>query len=162
MITASEFSKRLKNAREKAGMKQKDLAELAGISPQTISTYEAGKVPTLQNAAKLAETLHTSLDELIGLSAASTSDLKTVADVILSLEKVFSVMICNIEARSDQLHITLFDSDLAVFYEKREKMRRLVSEGTIDIDLYSSWFSGELEKLKNTDIDPLEYLPFDF
>lgn len=56
------FSKRLAEARTFAGLKQKELAELAGITPALISRYESGKAsPRAETRKKLAEILNVNL-----------------------------------------------------------------------------------------------------
>jgi transcriptional regulator with XRE-family HTH domain len=53
-----ERGRRLRKARLDAGLLQEDLAELAGVSRTSISTYErGGRVPQPENAAKLANVL---------------------------------------------------------------------------------------------------------
>lgn len=70
MINYSVFAQNLKEAREKAGLKQNELAEKVGITPTTISAYEKSKIkPSLENAAAIAEELKVSLDWLCGISA---------------------------------------------------------------------------------------------
>lgn len=66
------FAKRLKEARLRAGLKQSDLAEKAGITAASISAYESadgtkGKNPSLENAKAIAGVLGISLDWLCGL-----------------------------------------------------------------------------------------------
>ena len=65
------FAKRLKEARTAAGLTQGELSKTAGVTAATISAYESadgtkGKNPSLDNALKLAQALHISLDWLCG------------------------------------------------------------------------------------------------
>lgn len=65
------FAKRLKEARTAAGLTQSELSKVAGVTAATISAYESadgtkGKNPSLDNALKLAQALHESLDWLCG------------------------------------------------------------------------------------------------
>lgn len=58
----------LKAARQKAGLKQKDLADQLNLSPKTISNYEAGtRDPDLNTLIKLAHILNVTIDYLVGL-----------------------------------------------------------------------------------------------
>lgn len=63
---AQEFGERLRAARDRRGLTQKQLAEEAEMHPPRISNYENGDVlPELEGAAKLAAVLDVSLDELV-------------------------------------------------------------------------------------------------
>ena len=70
------FAERMKQSRERKGMKQNELAKAVNVTPTTISSYEKadtegnGKKPTLENAQAIAETLGVSLDWLCGMSDA--------------------------------------------------------------------------------------------
>lgn len=55
----------IKNSRKNAGLKQSQLAELAGISEKHLSKIETGKnYPSLDNFLKIIEVLNISLNEL--------------------------------------------------------------------------------------------------
>ena len=61
-----EIGLRIKTAREKAGLKQHELAELIDVCPQTISAMECGRYrPKYENLIKLCEALHVSCDYII-------------------------------------------------------------------------------------------------
>lgn len=63
-----EFAKRLQEFRMRAGLSQSGLAEKSGVSVRTLQEYEQGKmVPSIDKAAKLAQALGVSLDELAGI-----------------------------------------------------------------------------------------------
>lgn len=72
----TKFAERMKQSRERKGMKQNELAKAINVTPTTISSYEKadtegnGKKPTLENAQAIAETLGVSLDWLCGMSDA--------------------------------------------------------------------------------------------
>lgn len=59
------FAQRMKQSRERKGMKQNELAKAVKVTPTTISSYEKadtegnGKKPTLENAQAIAETSRT-------------------------------------------------------------------------------------------------------
>lgn len=47
-------------------MTQKDIAEILGVEPATISKYEAGTIePNIESLKRLAETFNITVDELI-------------------------------------------------------------------------------------------------
>jgi transcriptional regulator with XRE-family HTH domain len=58
----------LKRLREAAGMTQAALAEAAGVPLRTYQTWEQGvRTPLIDAAAKVAQALDVSLDELAGI-----------------------------------------------------------------------------------------------
>ena len=63
-----EFSERLQDARQKAGLKQSDLARKVGIAPTTIANYEQGRSdPQIPMLIRLCNVLNCSANELLGL-----------------------------------------------------------------------------------------------
>ena len=57
----------IKNAREKAGLSQKELAKKMGVTPQTLSMYEKNRRnPKLSTIRKFAEAIGVTLSEIIG------------------------------------------------------------------------------------------------
>lgn len=65
---AFDFGLRLQKLRKLKKLSQKDLGARIGVSKGTIYRYESNtQEPTLENAVKLALTLGTSLDYLVGL-----------------------------------------------------------------------------------------------
>ena len=152
MFDSKEFGVKVKSARELKNMKQSELAEKMGVSVQTISAYETGKkIPPLDNAAKICEELNISLDDLLGIPPVEKTQpvVKTLRDLVNMLETAAEAMRANpqsdIENHTCWLWIT--DPRISAYYEKKEKMLRLLNDETINDDLYSSWYWGEMEKL---------------
>ncbi len=57
---------KIKEYRELNKMTQKDIAEILGVEPATISKYEAGTIePSIESLKRLAETFNVTVDELI-------------------------------------------------------------------------------------------------
>lgn len=57
---------KIKEYRELNKMTQKDIAEILGVEPATISKYEAGTIePNIESLKKLSETFNITVDELI-------------------------------------------------------------------------------------------------
>jgi len=66
---SSLIGKRIKYLREKRGMSQTKLANLAKIGKSTLSEYEAGKAnPTADVVKRIAKVLNVSADYLLGIS----------------------------------------------------------------------------------------------
>ena len=60
------FPENVKMYRERAGLSQKELAEMVGVGQQMIAKYEEGsKIPNVFNAVQLAKALHTTCEILI-------------------------------------------------------------------------------------------------
>ncbi len=63
------FNENLKNARERKGMSQKDVAEEIGVAKSTYSLYESGnREPNVKTIKKIADALNVSADDLLGLN----------------------------------------------------------------------------------------------
>lgn len=64
---AQTFSKRLKALREEKGMDQTALAEVSGVSLNSIARYETGRnIPRADVLVSLANSLECSVDVLLG------------------------------------------------------------------------------------------------
>ncbi len=63
---------RLQQARQQAGLTQQELCQQAGLSYSTLAKIERGaiKAPSIFTIRSIAEALHISLDELVGLESA--------------------------------------------------------------------------------------------
>lgn len=63
-----KFNENLKNAREKRGMSQREVAESIGVASSTYSLYESGnREPNLPTIRKIADILNVSANNLLGL-----------------------------------------------------------------------------------------------
>lgn len=58
---------RIKEIREEQGIKQKELAAMIGIAPNTLSQYESGKrEPDIETVKRMAVALNVTVDSLLG------------------------------------------------------------------------------------------------
>ncbi len=63
-----KFNENLKNARERRGMSQREVAELIGVANSTYSLYESGsREPNLPTIKKIADILNVSANDLLGM-----------------------------------------------------------------------------------------------
>ena len=70
---------RIKEARLVAGLTQKEVSELVGVSPHAVWSWEAGKmVPTPDHLLELAYHCETSTDRLLGREVVEAEVLKEV------------------------------------------------------------------------------------
>ena len=72
MIDMKAVGLRILVARRQQGLRQGEVAKLAGISARHMSQIETGKRPGVQavTMAKIAQVLHVSVDYLLGLTKA--------------------------------------------------------------------------------------------
>ncbi len=90
---------RIKEARLKAGLTQRQVSEMVGVSPHAVWSWEAGKMkPTPEHLLKLAYQCETSTDWLLGRDVVDAEILKE-ADVSfrnaiegLPMEDIESIM----------------------------------------------------------------------
>ncbi|KPF53729.1 hypothetical protein IP65_11900 [Novosphingobium sp. AAP1] len=67
----SIFATRLREAREKQGLSQAELAQRAELQPSAIAHFEANRrKPSFENVRRLAKALDVSSDYLLGVQAA--------------------------------------------------------------------------------------------
>lgn len=59
------FGDRLKELREDAGLSQRQLAKITGVSNAAISRWESGRIPTHKYLRKLSDALGVPISELI-------------------------------------------------------------------------------------------------
>lgn len=76
---------RLRQLREERDIKQVTAAADLHISRATLSNYESGLMPSIENAIALAQYYHVSLDYIVGLSAERSANTGTLASSFLTL-----------------------------------------------------------------------------
>jgi transcriptional regulator with XRE-family HTH domain len=59
------FSRRLRHARDAAGLTQDELADRAGVARNTLSRIERGEDTSLSTAGRLARALHVPLEQML-------------------------------------------------------------------------------------------------
>lgn len=101
------FAKRLTELRESKNISQQELAEVLGITRQSISLYEkAERNINIELLTKIAKYFNVSADYLLGISDVSSSDIDDKAicenlgikeETLLSLKEL-NELSCNIEA----------------------------------------------------------------
>ena len=104
------FSKRLKEARVKAGLTQNELSKISNVTAATISTYESEgniKTPALDKVMNIAETLNISLDWLCG---------KNVENKDMDFQKVMDafILVCSLDAAKIRLD-KLYDDEGSIY-----------------------------------------------
>lgn len=79
---------RLRQLREEKDLKQTTVASDLGVSRTTLSNYEAGMRPSIENAIALAKYYHVSLDYIIGLSAERNATEGAVTNSFATLQNL--------------------------------------------------------------------------
>ncbi|MCM1335187.1 MAG: helix-turn-helix domain-containing protein [Bacteroides sp.] len=134
------FAQRLKEAREKRGMRRNALALAVNVTPNTISAYEKsdtegnGKKPTLENARAIAQTLCVSLDWLCGLSdkeETSYTDF-TAREYLKSLVVILLEMSTNQKELCNGLNIRALE-----FVKKISDLISVYRAGSLSEDLFT-------------------------
>ena len=164
------FSKRLKDARETAKLKQSELAKKSGVTSATISAYENiknGKTtnPSLENICKLAGTLNVSLDWLCGMEEKKhiNEDNSVLLNSIMSIFNTFDSQACedtifnystSVREECYLLKIVI-TYDLYDFLNEYQKIKAL--EDTKDLvtaEMIKTLKNSLIEKYKNKLITP--------
>ncbi len=64
-----EYGKRIKDARNKSGLTQKQLGERLGVSESAVAQYESGqRVPKVDTLQRIADALNIPLANLLGIA----------------------------------------------------------------------------------------------
>lgn len=195
MYHCQEFGRNMKRIREEKGLKQNELARLADISPQQISKYENAKnstMPSIDVAAKIAEALEVTIDELCGAMRNSNRGIKleTYADAIEYIGKLVHFFDCRANVVDVPLHyldyyeepigidpngeyitkdvtsdigamIVVADHRIGLFIKQWNSIKKLIDDGTIDVETATTWYSGALSKLQGALLYP-RHIPFSF
>lgn len=176
------FGKNLRAKRMEKGLKQKELAQMTGIAPQTLSGYEGrGILPPLENAAKLAQALGVSLDWLTGLAAeektGSGKQMKTKGDAardIVALLSVAEVSLSYVEfqpiygdeqhrvfGKAERVPGIVFNGSMKEFAEALIKFQELQGRDLLPPGLAATAIDGLCQKLDSEAAsDYEESLPF--
>ena len=163
MTELTMFAKRLKEIREKRGLKQVELARILNVSPQTVSAYEkaeiatkAGKNPTLESAIDIAKRLGVSLDWLCGIeNQESIRNNKTYGDALRDLILISKMSGNYFDTNRFYLHedskeyceypsLVIGNETLEKFISKWKKVKELLDNKTIDEDLFQPWLDKQL------------------
>lgn len=76
-----DFGSRLRKLRLQAGMTQRQLADLAGVTKSVISYYElCERAPSPEVLVKLAGIFHVTTDHLLGVEKSATLDISGLCE----------------------------------------------------------------------------------
>ena len=156
--------------RAKRGLSQKELADMFGISRQTINFYETGeRSPTIENLVKIAKKLEVSTDYLLRLTNIASGDVDYMAiQKRLGLSKG-AIDLLSVYAKAQEKKPSAHDSvrqkvlnallDSDYFIEILEKLTHSVTstKNKVHIDkLYNNLLADTLYNSLNTEDEPAE------
>lgn len=162
------FDDRLRNARQRLGYTQRQVAEKAQINIASYSAYENDKsIPPLDIALRIADALQVSLEALCGKKKPSDK-LKTLGDVarcIASLDTRDDSCGVKTDVRCDPydgdhcyVSIELENEDLFKFFEKRNRLLQMVKRDDNDlIEMFDTWQNSEFKRLDALGNDDLPF-----
>ena len=83
---------RIREARKRKSLTQKELGEILGVTQATAQQYESGKrKPKIETLKRIAKALGVPLAELRGMSDLSDQEISTTVDALLSDFKNLSI-----------------------------------------------------------------------
>lgn len=90
-MTAKNLGKKIRQARLEFGLTQGDLAYRVGVSTQSISAFESGRIrPAMKHVAKIAQFTHKPLHFFTGQKVLEVLD--RVEKVIVELQSIQQVL----------------------------------------------------------------------
>lgn len=140
------FAERMKQARTKAGVKQKELADMVHVTPTTISAYEKadtngnGKKPTLENAQKIANALGVSLDWMCGNDQSAQKSITdfSLQDYLKSIAIVLYEMsnTNNYHQNTQRATICIENGKIAYFCKQVSDLLVVYRNGVLTDEMY--------------------------
>ncbi|MGN0011723.1 MAG: helix-turn-helix domain-containing protein [Candidatus Bruticola sp.] len=86
VFNMDNISKRIKNARKQAGLKQADMAEKVGVSVTSVSLWENGKqVPDFEKIKKIAQVTGLSIDYFSDETPSTSNSCNSDEDFVLEV-----------------------------------------------------------------------------
>lgn len=159
------LASRLKELRESLVMSQTVFADSIELNQQTYSLYERGKRTPIDVVVKIAEKYNISTDWLLGISDNPKDNLplNTCSDIFKILLKLAALNGVWIDdgfyklkenynrsydnAFSEAMMLCFNDSTINSALQGWQKMKNLLSAGTIDQEVYDLWVEKTLKQL---------------
>lgn len=150
MFDMSLFSERLKAARQQKGISQAELAQAVGVTAATISSYENSKnakIPALDKAYAMAETLDVGLDRLCGYENEDAVDARKILSTF-----VFLLSHLKLDIFTEGLpafSITGYDKEIGEFLKEYQKIQPVLEDENIPEYLKNGLLETLYSKFKN-------------
>ena len=134
--TNNTIAYRLRQARKAKKLTQDELAELCGISRQTIFEYEKGiYIPKLDNAGKLSLALGISLDYICFGIPSDSNYSQTYKNLMTSFLHLCNAKIFDIKFSDNLISISTTDPNFISFYIKLNNVFSL--EDSLTVETYN-------------------------
>ena len=126
------LGEKINRLRKKQGLSQEELAELIGVTRQTISNWELGSTfPDPEQLKLLSKTFHISIDELLGndikeVLVERVSNTEKLAGIMIKILKVFGFILVG---------LFLIDIVALIIYASTGNLHNVESSATITCQL---------------------------
>ncbi len=159
----------LNKLRNKAGLKQLDLAEMSKVSSKRISDYETGRIDftnmTISTAFKLSQALSTTIDELVTAESQPISWKYGIFEASTAISVPGGRDIQSFRLVGDDLWRVVerdenIDKPISVFETKDEALKALENYESQEL-IYDSYISGKIIEYKVVFVSELELLDDD-
>ncbi len=159
------LGKNLKEAREKAGYSQSDVAEKLNISRQAVSRWENGwSYPDVENLVILSQMYKISLDDLLENSSTEKitdeTEAKHYSDILMKVEHLFIVAIALLSCLAPVIGLFLSIGIIVYCYAKKINLNTICwiilvfcviinisnAYAVISVEI-PNWGRGNIEKL---------------
>lgn len=150
------FADRLREARQRAGISQAELSRRTGIASATLSSYEKGKMPPIDKAFQIAETLNVSLDWLCGSDSETllNSDSPDPEKIMQALLIVLSVdgLCCDDTTNYEYIEsIIINNPTVEAFLHEYLKIKVILDNPDYEKYLKDGLLKTVIEKFKKQD-----------
>lgn len=148
----------LKEIRNDSKMTQKEFSEFIGISQQTLSGYENGKMlPSLEVVKDIAQKCNISCDWLLGISKQKSmkKDFELYSDLMSFLISITNAVPCDFEivpsydpyvdSDVDFNALVIKDGEVQKFIKEWKEIYKLKENGIISKDLYNLWIKDKMD-----------------
>lgn len=166
------FSDRLKKARQKAKLTQKQLSELSGVTAATISFYESEggtKAPSLDKVIALAKALNVSIDWLCGLENEIKEDEEIGFDEVMkAIILLSSLKKTSFDYRGggmdydESYDISFYDSIIINFCSEYQKIKEFIENEDYPQYLKDGLLQALINKFSNYMVKDGEIIDIDY
>lgn len=152
-LYSKTFAERFKLARKEKGLTQKKIAEITGLSVNTLTNYAKGEIPTLGNLIILADTLKVSIDYLLGRPVSTPKEI-TLGAVARHIVEHIPMKDAHLEV-GEKVSIDIDNELLRSFFRQLDQMLQMRSTSTEEVynGIYIPWYHSQIDVL---DQIPLE------
>lgn len=142
------------------GKKQSDICKKTGISQSRLSEFANGhSLPTLEQAAALADFLEISIDDLIGHKTAEKTGVHSMADVLRCFFALDNACVISEISIDDLIGFYFFEPIAAVIYEYMQ-LKKALKDSPSKEKVLSLWIKDALERYTDYDVNGSEKMPF--